>query len=127
MTDHDDILEAFRRIEPGIVTCPRGGEPGYTHVHGPSQAADSERCRTHAVVVERLNGTVAVRRPLAIELGASPRPLVPIAEHPLGFSHRGAFGEFDHGWEVAAIRQRWGTLDAFAQEVVNRCRAAGSW
>jgi hypothetical protein len=127
MSWHDDILDAFRRREPQILTCDRGGVPGYTHVHGPSQPADATRCHTHWVVVERHNGTVGLRRPLAAALGALPRPLIPITKHPLGYSCHKAFGEFDNGFEIGTLLDRWATLDAFVRDVIERCRTFGSW
>lgn len=124
---HDDILHAFRRIEPRIATCDRGGVPGYTHVHGPSQPADPARCHTHWVVVERYNGTVGLCQPLAKALGAVPRPLIPITKHPLGYSCRAAFGRFDNALEIATILDRWETVDAFVGDLIAQCRELRTW
>ena len=65
--------------------------------------------------------------PLAGPLGALPRPLIPIAKHPLGYSCHAAFGEFDNGFEAGTILDRWGTIDAFVRDVIERCRTLGSW
>jgi hypothetical protein len=127
MLGHDRILEAFRRADPNLTICDRGGNRGYTHVHGPSQPAGDGRCRTHWVLIEKHNGTVAFRRPLAHELSANPRPNLSIRNHPLGFSNRPSFGEFDLALESSAIEERWDTTDDFAREVIRRCRARGVW
>lgn len=127
-SDHDAIVDAFRRVGGPTSQCDRGGPGAYTHVHGPSQPLSPERCTTHAVCVEKTNGTVAVRSPVCEALGGSPRPDLPIAQHPLGYSHRPDYGQFNYAFDVPTIRAKWQTFDNFARAVVAAVKSHfGSW
>jgi hypothetical protein len=126
--DHDAVVDAFRRVGAPTNQCDRGGPGGYTHVHGPSQQVHPDRCTTHAVCVEKQNGTVAVRSPVGEMLGGRRRPDLPIARHPLGYSHRPDYGQFDHAFDLPAIRANWPTLDAFARDVIAAANThLGGW
>lgn len=128
MRDHDAIIEAFRRVDPRIQIDHRGGDPGYTHIRGPSQNRHPTRCTTHWICVECFNGTVSLRRPLALEMKLHRRSYgKKIREHPLGYSRRPNFGWHDHALDVAEIAHRWPSLDGFAREVIDRCRAHTTW
>lgn len=126
--DHDAILDAFRRKGAQVHHCARGGADGYTHVHGPSQQVGIDRCTAHSICVETQNGTVAVRAPVGEMLGGTKRPNQPIADHPLGFSHRPDYGQFGYAFDMQTIRTRWQGLDAFADAVVAAVQKdGGGW
>lgn len=125
--DHDAVVDAFRRVDPGIVICDRGGAPGYTHIHAGTQALGATRCTTHAVVVEKQNGTVSLRAPLAQQFNGVKRPPLPIAQHPLGYSHRSDYGSFDHGFASRDLSAGWSTLDDFARDVIQAAKVINYW
>ena len=125
--DHDALVGAFMRVDPRVVTCERGGDQGYTHVHGPSQAPGIDQCRTHWIVIEKINGTVSLRDPAGAAIGGRQRPAVPIRQHPLGYSVREDFGGFPTGLTADDIRSRWQSYDDFAREAIQRIVAATSW
>lgn len=125
--NHDDIIDAFKRAEPSISTCARGGDPGYTHIHSPAQPPAARRCSSHWIVVERANGTVAFRGILANKLGAAARPNLRIAAHAAGHSAGPAYGDFDHALDLDAIADRWPTVNDFVQDVLTACRSIGAW
>ncbi len=125
--DHDAIVGAFKQADPRVSCCHRGGPSGYTHIHGPSHARHPTRCRNHCVAVEKQNGTVALRRDLALQMGALARPNLAISRHPLGHSHRPDYGEFDHALDVPTIKQKWPTLANFARDVIARCTQIYGW
>lgn len=130
--DHDAVVDAFqreavRRGDPILRICYRAGDAGYTHIHGPHQPYGTERCTTHAIVVEKFNGTVGLRAPIGQQLGGVLRPDVPITAHPLGQS-AGAFGrDFTHGFDIQHIMRTWSTLDAFSRDVVAAFVTAHTW
>ena len=118
---HDEIIEAFRTAFPQVRLCHRG-DPinGYTHVHGPSQLLNLDGLhQSHTVVVEKLNGTVALAGDLATLMGAVERPALPIHEHPLGYSAGPNYGRFWRALSAATIRAEWPTLDGFVEHLVN--------
>jgi len=126
--DHDDIIEAFKRAEPNVGICSRGGStPAYSHIHSPSQPIGRSNCRSHWIVVECANGAVALRGALAQYLGASPRPNLSIASHPVGHSAGPNYGDFDHALEPTNIAARWSTPEAFVKDLVSACRSIGAW
>lgn len=127
--DHDDLLAAFGRVEPGIQLCHRGHpQSGYTHIHGPRQAPGGDRCTSHTVTVEKQNGTVSLRSPFGQALGGTARAPVPIGQDPMGYSHRADYGNYGDGFEASIIRARWGTFDAFARDVIAGARThLGNW
>jgi hypothetical protein len=131
--EHDAIVAAFRRVGGDGTICHRGapeGDPtiGYTHVHGPTQPPDRKRCTTHSVCVEKYNGTVALSTPVGKLMGGTKRPYVPIAEHPLGFSHRDSYGRFDHALDAATWREKWPTPEDFARDVIETVKKRlGAW
>lgn len=130
--DHDAVLDAFQReaarrgypVPLGI--CHRAGDAGYTHIHGPNQPRRAKHCLTHAVGVEKVNGTVALRAPIGQQLGGVLRPDLPISRHPLGYSV-GPFGAFGYGFDTPHIMRVWPTLDAFAGDVITAFVALGTW
>ncbi|MCC6521772.1 MAG: hypothetical protein IT373_03850 [Polyangiaceae bacterium] len=120
--DHDAIIAAFIRCGAHTTRCVRGGDQGYTHVHGPNCAPtvpDNQHCTNHVVVVERRNGTVGVWKPLATQLGAKQRPPVHIRHDPLGYSVRKKYGQFGFGWTAQTILAWPGGVSGFAAAVVN--------
>lgn len=125
--DHDDIIEAFRRVDPSVATCDRGGVDGYTHVHGPRQPHQSDRCRSHWIVVEKVNGTVSVRDAAGTTVGGRPRVHLPIKVDPLGYSVRDDFGGFTHGLTANDIRSLWPTFDDFARDVIRHVQQRTTW
>ena len=128
MLSHDDIIDAFKRADPNVVTCDRGGlPPAYTHVHSPSQAIGAKQCNSHWIVVERANGTVALRGQLAQRLGATLRPVRPINARPAGHSAGPKFGAFDRALDPASIAGRWPTADDLVKEVLFAARSLGVW
>lgn len=101
---------------------------GYTHIHGPHQKPGNGHCTTHTVTVEKQNGTVSLREPLAVAMGGTARAPVPITQDPMGYSHRADYGNFGVGFTAATIQGRWNTLDDFAREVIRQAkRLLGSW
>lgn len=128
--DHQALLAAFRRACGTITTCDRADpNDGYTHIHGPSSPAvpHAKRCATHAVVIEKFNGTVSPRAPVGQQLQGLDRPECSIKSDVLGHSHRKNYGNFGVGFDTATIRQRWSTLDDFARAVIAASQAAGQW
>jgi hypothetical protein len=127
---HDEIVGAFKHVDPRVTTHVRGGEAplGYWHIHGPSQNPHPTRCTTHWITVERYNGTVSLRRPLALAMGGFvKRPEgKKITEHPLGMSFR-QYGAFDYALDAGTIAARWPSLHDFAREVISRCRTFTAW
>lgn len=130
--DHDAVVDAFQRVaaQRGDPTplrmCDRAGDTGYTHIHGPHQPQGLERCTTHAIAIEKYNGTVALRAPIGQHLGAVQRPDMPITKHSLGYS-AGAFGDFDYAFDVPHILKAWSTFDAFARHVIASLAASSRW
>ncbi|MEO5731820.1 MAG: hypothetical protein ABI134_33565, partial [Byssovorax sp.] len=97
-------------------------ERGYTHIHGPRQPKGNGHCTTHTVTVEKQNGTVSVREPIAETMGATARAAVPIKQDPMGHSCGPEYGEFGFGFTAATLRGR-GTLDDFAREVIQHAKS----
>lgn len=122
--DHDALIAAFRRVDPGIRTCDRG-DPllGYTHIHGPHQPPGNGHCTNHTVTVEKQNGTVSLRAPIAAAMGGTARAPVPISQDPMGYSHRADYGKFGVGFTSATIQGKWNPLDDFAREVIRQAQA----
>ena len=54
--DHDAVIAAFQRVDVSIRICSRGGDTGYTHIHGPSQSPGDRRCTNHLAYVENRTG-----------------------------------------------------------------------
>lgn len=107
--------------------CDRAGPGGYTHIHGPNQPKHPDQCRTHAIAVEKFNGTVALRAPIGQRLGGVLRPDLPISAHPLGYSAGNKYGDFAYAFDSSHILRVWQTYDAFARDVIAAFVAAGSW
>lgn len=126
-TDHNEMIAAFAKLDARSTHCCRGGARGYTHIHGPNNPENGRKCTNHVVVVERRNGTVSVRSPIARDMKASKRPDVPITRDPRGYSNGREYGEFGYAFTAQTVRARWDTLDAFAAEVVKRAKAHGFW
>ena len=129
-SDHDAIIDAFRRVDGRIYTCNRADRhKGYTHIHGPNfhPQARATRCTNHAVVVEKFNGTVSPRSPVGSKMQGLNRRDCSIKTDPLGRSHRKNYGSFHTGFDVGTIRARWATLDDFAREVIARAKAESQW
>jgi hypothetical protein len=128
MDDHDAILAAFIAMgdEHGehLSAC---GRSAWTNIHGPSfpAVAGETQCKSHCLCIQKPNGAVTFVKELGENLGAEERPDVPIAEHPLGYTHR-ALGH-RHGLTAQAIRERWGSYNKFAQEVRETCMRLGLW
>lgn len=125
--DHDAIVNAFQRVDPSVAICDRGGADGYTHVHGPSQAYRPDRCTSHWIVIEKVNGTVSLRDAAGIAIQGHLRPVVPIKADPLGYSVREDFGGFTLALTAKDIRTRWPTFDDFALDAIQHVRAATTW
>lgn len=125
--DHDAIVEAFLRVDPRITICHRGGVKGYTHMHGPSQVRRRNRCSSHWIVVEKANGTVALRDVAGVATGCRPRPLVSINADPLGYSFRKNFGHFARALTASDIQSRWPTFHDFADDAIRHVRGATTW
>jgi hypothetical protein len=128
--DHDAIVDAFRRVGGTIYTCNRADPiDGYTHIHGPSfpPQTGAIRCNSHAVVVEKFNGTVSPRTPVGTLMQGSIRAQCSIKINPLGHSHRENYGNFGTGFDIPSIRARWSTFDDFAREVIAKSKAASTW
>ena len=125
--DHETLKDAFERVDPRVKFCDRGGEHGYTHVHGPSQARGDGQCRTHWIVIEKFNGTISLRDPAGAAIGGRERPLIPIREHLLGYSFRKSFGGFGTGLTADDVRSRKQTLDDFAREAIRLVSAFTTW
>ena len=126
--DHEDIIDAFRKAEPKISVCSRGGNPpAYSHIHSPNQAVGASSCRSHWIVVECANGAVALRGALAQHLGAKLRPNLAITTHPTGHSAGPKYGDFDHALDPTTIAARWPSADALVRDVLAACRTVGAW
>ncbi len=127
--DHDAIIDAFLRVDPACTAGCHRGNPGngYTHIHGPHQAIGNHHCTQHGVTVEKTNGTVSLRDPIAQQLGGTPRVAVPIAQDPMGYAVRPNFGHFGRGFTSGKILQGWRTFDDFARDVIAAFRAGPGW
>lgn len=126
--DHNAIVAAFQAL--GGIPCDRGHPTnGYTHIHGPGfpPKLGARQCATHAVAVEKYNGTVSPSAPVGSQMGATMRPQISIKKHPLGYSHRQNYGRFDHAFDVPSIQARWPTFADFVQDVVAHARRARQW
>lgn len=134
MNNHRAIIDAFRRVDGQTKTCHRGGDPGYTHIHGPSSAPTPPKCRKHPLIIECYNGTVGFHKELGLKLqgplGSRPRAKmrhnIRIQHDPLGFSCI-SVGGYKYVFSPAMILAGWGSFDSFAQNVVKQCRALGIW
>lgn len=134
MGSHDAIVDAFRKVEGGIKTCHRGGNPGYTHIHGPSCAPTPPRCRSHPLLIECYHGTVGFREELGLKLqgplGSRPRAEmqhdVRIQDDPLGVCC-GSVGGYKYVFSPEMIVDGWDSFDSFAQDVIKECQTLGLW
>jgi hypothetical protein len=124
--DYEALLAAFARVDASIKTCDRGGIDGYTHIHSGTQIR-GDRCASHWILVERSNGTVALRDPIGRKLGGQPRVALPISDHPLGWSVRADFGRYGWGFDAVTLLRRWATLEHFARDVIAAAREHGGW
>jgi hypothetical protein len=126
--DHDKFVNAFLLTDPNVKTCNRGGLGGYTHIHGPNQPCAEHHCTSHAIIVEKRNGTVSIRSPIAKELGASLRPPnVTINHHPLGYSFRVNYGNFDYAFTAEEVLRKWLGYVTFAVIVIHILKANNRW
>ncbi len=123
--DHDDIVAAFRRVDIRIqLPCDRGGERGYTHLHGPSQQRGVDQCTTHWIAIEKVNGTVSLREPAGAAIGGRLRPEASIDEDPIGGSVGTKKGGFTHALTADEIRAKWTTFDDFARDAIAHVQKA---
>jgi hypothetical protein len=134
MDEHDAILEAFQAVaterNETIAACDRGGDRGWTNIHGPARppTPGETRCSTHCLGIQKLNGAVIFGRQLGERLHAEERPNEPISEqHPLGFTHRALSVSQPCGLTAPTILARWGTYEKFARDVVIACQDLGIW
>jgi hypothetical protein len=149
---HDAIIYAFLRVaKPGdrkaihfnrfypevtteITTCHKGGDPGYTHIHGPSRLPTPPKCANHPLVIECYNGAVGFDRepgmrlqgPLGSRPSAEMKHDRPIQEDPLGRSCIG-IGRHVFVFLPQRILDGWGTFESFAQNVIEECRCLRIW
>ena len=134
MNYHDAIVDAFKSVDPQIKTCHRGGDPGYTHIHGPSCGPTPPTCSSHPLLIECYHGTVGFREELGLKLqgplGSMPRAEmqrdVRIQDDPLGRSS-GKIGGYNCVFSPEMILDGWGNFDRFAQDVVKECQKLGKW
>jgi hypothetical protein len=128
-SEHDAMIAAFKRIDPGVVCCDCAGPKGYTHLHGPNHPPSKGSCHNHFAVVEKQNGTIAPQKDLASFAGAQLRPSLPISEHPLGYAAGPEFGNFNKALDYQTVLSRWGNLDDFAKALTMLAehRAIGRW
>jgi hypothetical protein len=125
---HNKLVEAFQLADPSIKICNRGKKYGYTHLHGPNQVQGKNKCFTHSIVIEKFNGTISIRHPVALALGARMRPEgVRIESDPLGYSCRSNFGRFSHAFEAEEVLCIWGLFVSFAVVVINMEIANDNW
>jgi hypothetical protein len=94
----DDILRAFiarsARDKSHVTLAERSLPNGYVRIYGPS--AKPRKKRTCHLIVERMNGAVAVTKELRSHLSVHPRPMPAksIAADPAGFSSGPKYGRF---------------------------------
>lgn len=134
MLPYEAIIAAFGLADPDIQRCPRAGELGFVHIHGPLQQRGPRICTTHWVSVEKYNGTVTTREEVGQRLKFDRRPLDPatgvgvkIQKHPLGSSHKLNYGKHTHALSFEEIRLRWPDLKDFAREMIATCRTFTEW
>ena len=76
-------------------------------------------CEDHQVAVIEESGLVSLRRHLARPFALKPRTDRGIGD--------GKYGEFDYAETPEEIVNRWGSLEAFARDVISVCRGRGLW
>lgn len=98
------ILNSLQRLA-GARSEPRSQPDGYFRVFGPS-AGSNDDCW---VIVEKLNGAVSLREPIASQLGAQPRPAGTSISStaPIGASSGPNYGLFDKALVPAIIHSRF--------------------
>lgn len=134
MLPYEAVLDAFRRVDPDVRYCHRGGSPGYVHIHGPLQQFDPRVPHSCWLSVEKYNGTVTTQTKVGERLKFHNRPIDPatgvgisIRKHPLGSSHKLNYGTHTHGLTFDEIKQRWSSLEDFARDMVATCKTLTDW
>jgi len=96
----------------------------YSKICGPS--GDPNRPSTWYIAIEDFNGTVAFASPIQAAMNAQVRPNLHIRQHPLGYSHRGKFGRFDHALSPSDIDKRYPSLKDFVDAVIAAFKATNT-